>query len=394
MVAVRGLTGLRPVGDSIGRITCPPYDVIKQGTPLETALKNNEDSLFHITLGHDPQGALRRLTETGALLADDVPSFYIYEQSYGAETRTGVFAAAAVSEYARGEIIRHEKTFDDKVKGRLELRAKTGYTFEPVFLLTESPLGTVMQEVKNKCQPVYEFTSDFAGASELHGIRNRIFRVEEKSREGQIIIGLLRENPLYIADGHHRYHASLLNRQSHFLAYICETSAARILAYNRVINGLISFRDVKNRLELVESPVFETPPKHSFAIYTKEGSFLLTAGHIPEDPVERLDCSILEKELYVHLGLTHDMIADSRHFDYYPESDLDKMTGLVNAGKYDLAVALHPVSISELTAVADAGISDPHIVMPEKSTFFSPKILSGIIIYRHQKRESATDVEI
>ena len=132
MVEIRGLTGLRPAGDKIGKITCPPYDVIKPGTQLDMVLKQNENSLYHITLGQDPVGALKRLAGKEYLLPDDVPCYYVYEQTYGQEVRTGVLAAAAVSEYARGEIIRHEKTFDDKVKGRLELRTKTGYTFEPV----------------------------------------------------------------------------------------------------------------------------------------------------------------------------------------------------------------------------------------------------------------------
>jgi uncharacterized protein (DUF1015 family) len=136
---------------------------------------------------------------------------------------------------------------------------------------------------------------------------------------------------------------------------------------------------------LVRTSEFKTPAKHSFALYTKEGSFLLKAAHVPDAPVGRLDCSILEKELYPHLGLTHAMITDHRYFDYYPEDDLEKMKAVVDAGKYDLAVALHPVSLEELLAVANAGIKDPNIVMPEKSTFFAPKILSGIFIYRHEK---------
>jgi len=385
MVEVRGLTGLRPATDSIGKITCPPYDVIKPGAKLDSVLRQNEDSLYHITLGQDPLGALKRLLEKGYLQMDAVPGFYVYEQTWGQETRTGVLAAAAVSEYSRGEIIRHEKTFDDKVKGRLELRTKTGYTFEPVFLLTKSPLEKVLNEIKNNYRPEYEFISDFSGASELHGIKNRIFRVEENSEEGLIIKERLKENPLYIADGHHRYHASLLNGQTHFLAYICEAFKARILAYNRVINGLVGFEKIKDNLQMVQTCDFKTPPKHCFAIYTKDGAFLLKAARVPEDVIGRLDCSILEKELYPLLGLAHDMIADNRYFDYYPESELDKMTQLVDEGKYDLAVALHPVSISELTDVADAGIRYPQIVMPEKSTFFSPKILSGIFIYRHEK---------
>jgi len=100
--------------------------------------------------------------------------------------------------------------------------------------------------------------------------------------------------------------------------------------------------------------------------------------------VDRLDCSILEKELYPHLGITHDMILNQAHFDYYPESDLESMKEVVDRGKYDIAVALHPVSLDELMEVADAGLKDLDTVMPAKSTFFSPKILSGIFLYKHQ----------
>ena len=80
------------------------------------------------------------------------------------------------------------------------------------------------------------------------------------------------------------------------------------------------------------------------------------------------------------------MITDSAYFDYYAENELEKMKECVNSGKYDLAVALAPVSVEELIAVANAGINDANIVMPEKSTFFAPKILSGIFIYKHAKQ--------
>jgi len=289
-----------------------------------------------------------------------------------------------VTDYREAEIIRHEKTFDEKVKGRLELRRKTGYTLEPVFLLTKSGIGDVLAKIKNTNQPIYDFVSNFEGESELHGIRNRIFRVKEDSAEVQLLKELIKQGPLYIADGHHRYHASLLNGQTHCPAYICEVEAARIQAYNRVVNGRIPFRKVLSRLPLIKTERFMTPPKHHFAIYSKEGSFLLKAGHIPEnDLIGRLDCSVLERELYPLLGLSHDLIKDTRYFDYYPEQDMAKMCRLVDEGIYELAIALNPVSARELLAVAEAGIKDPEIVMPEKSTYFAPKILSGIIIYRH-----------
>lgn len=385
MTEINGLLGLRPAKAKIADITVPPYDVIKPGSKLENILAQNPDSLYHITLGSTPSEALSRLLELGYFQEDSVPCFYVYEQRYGAKTRTGVLTATQVTEYREGQIIRHEKTFDDKVKGRLELRRKTGYTFEPVFLLTKAKIGELLEEIKSSYQAEYTFTSDFQEASELHGIQNRVFRVEEDSREGLRLKALVAEGPLYIADGHHRYHASLLNGQTHCLAYICEAEAAAISAYNRVINGMVPFREIKSHLQLTPLREFVTPAKHHFAIYTIEGSYLLEARDVPEgDPVGRLDCSILEKELYPLLGLRHELITNPSYFDYYPEADLAKMQQVVNEGKYDLAVALHPVASEELLAVAEAGINNPAVVMPEKSTFFAPKILSGIIIYRHQ----------
>lgn len=385
MAEIKGLTGLKPTAESVNLITCPPYDVIKPQTKLESILKENLASLYHITLGKDPLGALERLIKENILVEDQSPCFYVYEQQYNQQVRTGVLTATQVTDYAQGEIIRHEKTFDDKVKGRLALRAQTGYTFEPVFLLTKSPIGKLLEEIKSTYQPEYEFTSDFQEESELHGIKNRIFRVAEQSREGILLQKLVAQNPLYIADGHHRYHASLLNRQTNCLAYICEAAETKIQAYNRVINGLVPFSTIKNKLNLKEVSEFKTPPKHFFRIYTQKGTYELKAQNIPDDVIGRLDCNILEKELYPHLGLTHEMIMDTKHFDYYAEADLAQMIACVNEGKYDLAVALHPVSIAELLDVADTGIKDSQIVMPEKSTFFAPKILSGLFIYKHVK---------
>ena len=392
MVEIIGLAGLRPARGKISSVTTPPYDVIKPGTPLESLLKANEDSLYHVILGGDPCSALNRLISQGALQRDDEPCFYIYEQRFGNEfgdnefgdnIRTGVLVAARVSDYSKGEIIRHERVFDDKVQGRLELTAKTGCSLEPIFLLTRAPISAVLDETKGMYQPEYQFTSDFGNTYELHGIRNRVFRVKADSEGGLRLRKLIGATPLYIADGHHRYHAALLNNQTHFLAYIVDN--AKIQAYNRVINGLVKFEDIKENLNLQEAPEFGTPNKHQFCLYSGSKSYLLDANYVPDDVVGCLDCSILERELYPLLGLTHDMIADSRHFDYYAESELDKMKQCVDSGAFDVAVALHPVSIEELMAVANAGLNNPGIVMPEKSTFFAPKILSGIFIYRHSK---------
>jgi uncharacterized protein (DUF1015 family) len=383
MVEIIGLTGLRPTPAAIGEVTTPPYDVIKPGSPLESWLRAVPNSLYHVTLGTHPAATLGRLIDQGILQPDDEPCFYVYEQRFGAETRTGVLVAARVSDYSRGEILRHERTFDDKVKGRLELTRTTGYFLEPVLVLTQAAIGPVLEEAKARSAPAYQFLSNFgaaSGTSGLHGISNRVFRLKAADDTGLLLKELVGKRPLYIADGHHRYHAALLGGQTHFLAYI--TDNAKIQAYNRVINGPISFDSIMDELVLRTTPEFKTPAKHQFALYSKGQSYVLDAVHVPEDVVGRLDCSILERELYPRLGLTRAMTADDRYFDYYPESELDKMKGRVDSGEYDLAVALHPISIAELMTVADAGLHNPALVMPEKSTFFAPKILSGIFIQK------------
>jgi len=363
------------------QLSTPPYDVIKEGSSLEKLLRENHSSFYHATLGASPAEALENLRQQGVLIPDLEPCFYIYEQKWEGGERLGFFAAVEVSPYSEGQIIRHEKTFDEKVKGRIAVTQATGYTLEPIFLLTKSPIGVILEKVRAEAKPLYAFSSDFGGYNDLHGIATRVFRVPEASESGRALREAISQNPLYIADGHHRYHAALLSGQNHAMAYIVQD--ARILAYNRVIRGSIPFSKARKSLKLESTSEFATPPQHQFCLYSKEGSFLLKAEEVPEDVVGRLDCSILERELYPTLGVDHSMIMKKVHFDYYPEWDLATMKALVDSGEYDVAVALHPVSIEELMAVADAGLKNPAIVMPEKSTFFAPKILSGLILYKH-----------
>jgi uncharacterized protein (DUF1015 family) len=382
MVTTRGLIGLRPSPALAAAVTVPPYDVIKPGSKLEALLAKNPDSLYHVTLGADPKSALDGLVARGVLVADEEPAFYVYEQTWGAQARTGLFAAPEVTPYAEKRIIRHEKVFDDKVKGRIALAKTTAHTMEPVFLLTRSKLAPLFDRAKQSA-PLYTIESDFGGLNDLHGIRSRVFRVAEASELGRAFVEALAPDPFYIADGHHRYHAALLGGQTHCLAYI--TNEAKIQAYDRVVRGRKPFGEVASSLSLSSAP-FATPPKHHYAVYTKDGSWIAPFADRRTDVVGRLDCSALERELYPRLGLTHADIKNPEHFDYYPESQLDQMIAAVDRGEYDAAIALHPVSLDELFAVANAGLEDPEIVMPEKSTFFAPKILSGLVVYRHATR--------
>lgn len=386
MTTINGLTGFIPRREQANALVAPPYDVIKPGTPLETLLKARAGNLWHVTLGPDPLKALAELTAS-TLLPLDRPSFLVYEQTWstpqGPQRRIGVFTATEVTDYARGEVIRHEKTFDDKVQGRLALTRLTGLTLEPVFLLTRAPITPLLERIAVARAPDYDLTPDFAGLNDLHALRSRIWLLPEDSSEGVELRALVAQQPLYIADGHHRYHAALKNGQSHCLAYVVERAA--IQAYNRVITGVKRFAEIQASLPLTPS-TWATPAKHHARIWHQGKAWDLAFRDLPADVVGRLDCSCLERELYPQLGLTHAMIKDPAHFDYYAEWELPKMAEVVARGDYDLAVALHPVSLDELMAVADAGRSDSAIVMPEKSTFFAPKILSGLVLYRHRQR--------
>lgn len=385
MTQIAGLVGFRPAPSVVHRVTAPPYDVIKPKSALAQRLEAEPLSLAHITVGPDPVAAFERIQKEGALVLDDEPAFYVYEQVWtsdlGQERRLGVLLACEVTPYDKRRVIRHEKTFDEKVLGRIALANATAHSFGPVFALVKAPLDPFLDAITNEEQPLYDFDTDLGGLNDLHGIHSRVFRVAAVTERGRALAALLDPPPFYIADGHHRYHAALKNGQTHALMYV--TERARIQAYDRVVSGTTPFETAKSTLKLIPTDRFETPPKNRFAIYTKSGSYLLDAVMIPGDVVGRLDCSILERELYSHLGLTHAMIQDEHHFDYYPESQLDQARAAVDRGDYELAIALHPVSIDELTKVADAGLDDANIVMPEKSTFFAPKILSGVFVYRH-----------
>lgn len=384
MVATTGLVGVRPAPHLAHRVTAPPYDVVKPGTPLETRLFSEPLSLVHVTLGKEPGAAFARLRAEGALVDDEQPSYWVYEQRWDGGRRVGALAAVEVTPYEAKQVIRHEKTFDDKVQGRMKLHRETGHTLGPVFGLTRAPIEPLLERAIRDLAPTYDFETDLGGLNDLHGIFTRAFRVLEASPLGQELKAALATEPVYIADGHHRYHAALRGGQTHTLIYI--TSTAKIQAYDRVVRGKVAWSEAKGRLSLASVATFATPEKHRFRIYAPDGVWEVKAKEIPTDVVGRLDCKILEREVYPHLGLDHSMIADSKHFDYYPESQIDQMKAAVDRGDYELAIALHPVSLEELFAVADAGLSDSNVVMPEKSTFFAPKILSGLFVYRHTYR--------
>jgi uncharacterized protein (DUF1015 family) len=380
MPKIAGLTGLRPKDSEAAQtISTPPYDVIHAGSGIEQLLLSRNHSMYHIILGNNPKGALENLVSENILVEDTEPSFYVLEQKWNSSRRVGVLVAAEVSPPAEGKIRDHEDTIPSKVEERIRLAKEIGYTTGPVFCIAEKELTTTLNDLIADYKPLFEFTSDFSLhgtiVSDLHSIKNRVFKVPQKSNWGELISNPLKDTPFYIADGHHRYEAALKSRQTHFLAYVTPTPF--ILAYNRLINSDKDFESIKDELDTAPATEFKTPErKGQCCIYTQRGIYTLRFSNIPDDVVGRLDVSLLKRDLYGRLGLDSTKIKDNNHFHYLPETELDEMKNLVDIGKYSMAIALHPVSWEELKAVADAGKR-----MPEKSTYFFPKILTGLFLY-------------
>jgi uncharacterized protein (DUF1015 family) len=373
MVEIQGLIGYRPISEKIAEVTTPPYDIIEG--PLKELCKARYYSLYHVILGQHPVSAWSRLM--AVMQEDNIPSFYrCREERPDGSTRTGFFAAAKIGP----DIFDHEETKKPKVQERLKLSQTTGYSFGPVLTLTESDISNVLNKAEKEENQLYEFVSDFSSFSDLDGILNRVFRIKADSPEGVELINAIRKNPLFIADGHHRYGAAVLNSQQYFLTYISEAKTARIQAYNKVINSTVKFDDIKHKLKnLQEISEFKTPAKeHQICIYSNGRTYLWdvrSEAQNSADLVGSLDASILEKELYHILEIPPNSIRkNSDYIDYYPEYKLDEMVELANLGKYDIIVALHPVSVKTVMEISRNGKK-----MPSKSTYFD-KIPSGIVI--------------
>ncbi len=383
MPEVIGLRGLMPKDSETAKtVTTPPYDVIGHGTKLERFL-NSESLMRSIILVENSKENLEKLEQEKKLIEDNEPCFYIYEQKWKdqdgvSKERLGILLAAEVSDPGEGKIRVHEDTFPDKVNRRIELLNEIGYSTDPIFCIAESKLTDgKLKELTRVSEILFEFTSDFKGLSDLDGIKNTIFRVPQESEEGKFIQESLKDVPFYLADGHHRYWAVLESGQKYFFSYV--TGNSQILAYNRLINGDKSFEDIMDLLIISDIDEFKIPSKKGqCCVYTKKGTYTMIFDDIENDAVGKLDSSLLKKILFPLLGLDEIKIKDEKYFHYLPETQLSEIKKLVDNGKYSMAIALHPVSFEELKEVSDANLR-----MPEKSTYFYPKVLTGLFLYRH-----------
>lgn len=406
MADVRPFAALRPTPELAEQVASPPYDVIDSAEARAMAA-DNPHSFLHVTKPEIdlPEGTdlysdevyakgrenLQGLIAEGTLFREDAPCFYVYRQQMGDHVQTGVVAGASIAEYDAGKIKKHEFTRPDKEDDRtrhiLALRANTG----PVFL-TYPQSDEIDAIVAGVCDldPTYDFVAD-------DGIAHTLWVVDDNSTNAAIAMAFDQIDALYIADGHHRSAAaSRACKELHddseqtaeaphhfFLSVIFPDDQMLILDYNRVVHDLNGL-DKSTFMERVSEsfdiePSSETKPTEArtFQMYIDGEWYKLSAnaGIVPEDdPVNRLDVAILQNHVLGPI-LGVDDPRTSKRIDFVGGiRGTSELARHVDGGAA-VAVAMYPTSMAELMAIADAGE-----VMPPKSTWFEPKLRSGLIV--------------
>lgn len=412
MVQIKPFRGLRPIPEKISEVAAPPYDVLDSDEAREKA-KDNPISFLHVNKPeidldpsidlYDPRvyqkGAenLLRLIEDKILFQDEKPCFYIYKQKMGDHEQVGLVAVASVEDYVQNRIKKHEHTRPDKELDRAthidHLNAQVG----PVFLTyrARNEINKMIKMAMDK-EPTYEFAGDYEVVHTLYTVEDEVLIKKIQTAFRQI-------EALYVADGHHRSAAAVRVRDKRkndnpnhtgnesynfFLSVIFPDSQMKILDYNRVVVDLNGnspeefLKKVKEKFDVTLNATGAYKPKghHSFGMYLLDQWYILTAregSFNSSDPIKSLDVSILQENLLNPILRIENPRTDKRINFIGGIRGLQELEKLVNSGKYAVAFALYPTGTGQLLAVADA-----NEVMPPKSTWFEPKLRSGVVIHK------------
>lgn len=401
MADVRPFRALRPRADAAARVHALPYDVMSTDEARAMAA-GNPDSYLHVTRpeidlppGIDEHGpavyaravqGLAELRRRGVLEADPAAALYVYRLESGGHAQTGVVGAFSVDEYDRGLVVKHELTRPDKEEDRtrhiLDLEAHA----EPVFLLHRPHAAVAALVQRTQGRPaLYDLRAS-------DGVRHALWRVEESEALSQALRGV---TPLYIADGHHRAAAASNARRrrpgvkgaERFLAVAFPTTEARILPYNRLVkdlNGLspAAFLDALAKVGRLHAAEGQGPAgpdpvaPGDVRVFLGQGwrrlDLAVPAGG---DPVARLDCSLLQDRVLGPL-LGIDDPRTSKRIEFVGGiRGTGALEEAVRGGRAAVAFSLRACTPDELLAVADAGK-----IMPPKSTWFEPKLRSGLFV--------------
>lgn len=409
MAVIRPFECVRPCERVADRVAALPYDVYNRQEACEVVKKeplsflkiDRAETQFDESVDtYAPQvyqkakKLLEKAIADGTFITDTDRCYYIYELTMDGRSQTGIVACASIDDYQNNVIKKHENTRADKELDRIThvdtCSAQTG----PIFLAYRANQVIDKEVDRVKQSPsIYNFVSD-------DGIRHQVWKIADKAAVENIKNAFEKIDSIYIADGHHRAASAVkvgLKRRknnpdytgeeefNYFLSVLFPDEQLMILPYNRVVKDLNGYtkeqfmEKIAQNFDITESDGQVMPDnKGTFGMYITGKWYRLTAKKeiMSEDPVDGLDVAILQNNLLEHVLGIHDPKTDSRIDFVGGIRGLDELEKRCNEDCV-LAFSMYPTSIKELFDVADAGK-----LMPPKSTWFEPKLRSGLFIHR------------
>lgn len=411
MACFKPFKAIRPNKEFADKVAALPYDVMNSAEAAEM-VKGNPYSFLHVdkaeidlpadTYLYDPAVYAKAAENLGKLVTDGIckkdstPCFFIYRQIMDGRSQTGLVGCASIDDYINNKIKKHELTRADKEQDRINhvdiCNANTG----PIFLTYKNgeAIKNAVAAWQANHEPEYDFVSD--------GVQQTVWVIDDVTVTDTIAAEFDKIDSLYIADGHHRCASAVkvgLKRReenpdftgeeefNRFLAVSFPCDELEIMDYNRLIRDLNGYTRNQILTLLSEKFTFEavggTEPykpteKHTFGMYVEGRWYKLTAKEgtfDPNDPVSQLDVSILQNNLISPVFGINDPRTDKR-IDFV--GGIRGLKELETRANKDmkLAFSMYPTTLDDLIAIADAGL-----IMPPKSTWFEPKLLSGLFIH-------------
>lgn len=410
MAVIKPFMGLRPPRVIAPEVASRPYDVLNSEEARKEA---NKHSLLHITKPeidfrpgidiHSQQvydkakENFERYKREEFLIKDEEDYLYVYAQTMDNRTQYGLVACAGVDDYMSGIVKKHELTRPDKEEDRMKHVRITNANMEPVFFAYRAvpEIDEIIETVVTNQDPEYDFTTE-------DSIGHHFWVIREKAKIDRLV-QLFDEIPAtYIADGHHRTAAAALvgnekktNNPNHtgdeeynyFMAVHFPDNQLRIMDYNRVVKDLNGLSPSEFKASLTKSfsvnekgkEQYKPQALHSFGMYLEGEWYELIANkdtYDDRDPIGVLDVTILSKHILEPILDIIDLRTSNRIDFVGGMRGLKELERRVGSGEMEVAFALYPVSMKQLLDIADSGE-----IMPPKSTWFEPKLRSGLVVH-------------
>ena len=410
---IKPFKGVRPPKEYVEQVQSRPYDVLNSAEARAEA-EGNEKSLYHIikpeidfpegTDEHDPKvyekaaQNFQLFQDKGWLVQDGKERYYIYAQTMNGKTQYGLVVCAYVDDYMTGKIKKHELTRRDKEEDRMKHVRVNNANIEPVFFAypDNKDVDAIVAKY-TKGAPEYDYTA------ELDGFRHTFWIIDDDA-DIQRITELFAAMPaMYIADGHHRSAAAALvgaekakqnpnhrgdEEYNFFMAVCFPANQLTIIDYNRVVKDLNGLSDEEFLKKLSEdfivekkgTEIFKPSRLHEFSLYLGGNWYSLVAKpgtYNDNDPIGVLDVTISSNLILDKILGIKDLRSDKRIDFVGGIRGLGELKKRVDSGEMKVALALYPVSMKQLIDIADTGN-----IMPPKTTWFEPKLRSGLVIHK------------